>query len=160
MLEMVKELLDYNECTGKFYWKKSVKGSKGIGKEAGTLTRKGYVDVCIKGKKYGLHRLAFLLKTGCIPKCVDHINGIKNDNRWCNLREATYNQNGYNYKGTGSKTGYKNVYYDSRGNKKFFVIVVSDGKKIRGGYFSTPEEAREKAIELRTLYHKAFANHG
>lgn len=161
MKELFDKYLRYEENTGIFYWKISVKGSKGIGKEAGTITKKGYKDVCIEGKKYGLHRVAFILKTGKAPACVDHINGIKSDNRWCNLREATYNQNGYNYKGTGSNTGFKNVYYDPRGvEKKYFVAVVVNGKRISGGYFSTPEEASLKAKHLRELHHKEFANHG
>lgn len=156
----IKEYLDYNKETGSFVWKVSIKGSRGIGKEAGTLTAKGYKDVCIKGKKYGLHRLAFLFEEGVVPKCVDHKNGRKADNRWCNLRAATYSENGYNYRGTGSKTGFKNVYYDARGNKKFLVAITTDKKRKTYGYFMTPEEANEEAKRLRVLLHKGFANHG
>lgn len=155
--EYLEKLLDYNEDSGIFTWKVSVKGTKGKGKEAGTLTNKGYKDVCIKGKKYGLHRLAFLLKKGYIPKCVDHVNGVKSDNRWVNLREASYSQNGYNYEGTGSKTGYKNVYYDPRGRKNYFVAITTNKKRKTYGYYYTVKEADEVACELRKLLHGEFS---
>lgn len=152
----LKEILHYEEDTGKFIWKISKKGTKGIGKEAGTLTAKGYIDVCINGKKYGLHRLAFIYMENCIPRCVDHINGNKSDNRWVNLREATYTQNGYNYKGTGSSTGFRNVYFDPRGQKKYFVRLVVEGKKLNFGYYDTPEEASEIALQKRIELHGTY----
>lgn len=155
--EELKQYLHYNPETGIFTWVKSVKGSRGKGKEAGTLTRKGYVDVSIAGKKYGLHRLAFLYMTGEIPHNVDHINNVKNDNRWCNLRAATVTQNSYNYKGTGSSTGYRNVYYDPRGVKKFFVVIVANKVVHKLGYFMTPEEANEVAKSKRKELHGEFA---
>ena len=154
----IKNLLEYDEYTGIFTWKVSRKGTKGINSQAGTVTTKGYVDVCIDGKKYGLHRLAFLFKTGDIPTCVDHRNGVKSDNRWENLRPATYSENGYNYKGTGSATGFKNVYYDPRGIKKYFVVLVVDGRRKSFGYFHTPEEASAVAKQARTVYHKDFSH--
>lgn len=156
----LNKILDYNPETGVFVWKIPVKGSKGKGEKAGTLTRKGYVDVCIKGKKYGLHRLAFVAMTGEVPKCVDHINGIKSDNRWCNLRPATYRENGYNYAGTGSSTGYKNVYVDKRFPGKFFAQLVVEGKPKRLGTFSSAEEASYVAKEARIKYCGEFVNHG
>jgi hypothetical protein len=156
----VKQLFEYNLDTGVFLWRVSRKGSKGKGKEAGTVAQNGYRDVCIDGKKYGLHRLAFMYVTGDLPRCVDHINGIKSDNRWINLRSATYNQNGYNYAGTGSKTGFKNVYYDPRGQKKYFVALVVNGVRKSFGYYQTPEEASEIATKQRVVHHQEYAHHG
>lgn len=154
----LKNILAYDPNTGVFTWNIGVKGSKGKGKEAGTITTKGYRDVCIYGRKYGLHRLAFLFMLGEVPTCVDHINGIKSDNRWNNLRPATYSQNGYNYKGTGTKTGFKNVYYDPRGNKKFMVAIVVDGKRKSLGYYHTADEAAIIAKQARNKYHGAFSH--
>lgn len=154
--EKANYLLNYDEESGIFTWKVPVKGTKGKGKQAGTLTHKGYVDVCIEGVKYGLHRVAFLLKTGNVPLCVDHVNCIKSDNRWVNLRPANYSENGYNSKGAGSSTGYKNVYYDPRGNKKYFVVIVVAGKRMSLGYHNTPEEADKVAKKARKEHHKEF----
>jgi hypothetical protein len=153
----LKNILEYNPETGSFIWIKHIKGTKGLHSEAGTLSYNGYRDVCIKGKKYGLHRLAFLYMTGHIPDNVDHINCIKHDNRWCNLRPATVRENSFNYKGTGSKSNYKNVYYDPRSRKKWFVrITDSEGNKISLGYFQTPEEANDVAKAARLKHHGQF----
>ena len=158
--EDANRLFDYNKETGIFTWKISVKGSKGKGNIAGTLAHNGYIDVCINYKKYGMHRIAFLIETGEVPRCVDHKNGIKSDNRWENLRPASVAQNSYNYKGVGSKTGYKNVYYDKRGTNHFYVYLIVNKKRIHGGYYATPEEGAIRATELRNRYHGEFANHG
>lgn len=148
--EKLKSILLYDSDTGDFIWIKSIKGTRGIGKKAGTVTNKGYVDVCINGKKYGLHRLAFLYKTGSIPKTVDHINGIKSDNRWDNLRECSLIENALNSPIVRSKSGFKNVYHDPRGVKKWAVVVFDvKGNKHCIGYYLTPEEGNVAAIAAR-----------
>ena len=154
--DKLKELLDYNQDTGIFTWKVPVKGSKGRGKIAGTKTKKGYVDVCIQGKKYGLHRLAFLYMTGQIPKCVDHKNTIKSDNRWLNLREATYETNSYNYGNRKSITGIRNVYYDPRGKSKYFVYLKVAGKGKHYGFFESLAAAGKAADMARKEQHGEY----
>lgn len=153
----LKAILEYSTETGDFKWKIPRKGSKGQHIPAGTLTNKGYKDVCINGKKYGLHRLAFLYMLGYMPTAVDHINGVKSDNRWANLRPATVRENSFNYKGGDSISKYRNVYYDPRGNKKWFVrITTSEGVKMNLGYFMTAEEANEVASEAREKHHGEY----
>lgn len=157
--EQIRELLYYDQDTGKFLWRVSRKGSKGKWNEAGTLTNKGYVDVCIEGKKYGLHRLAFLWREGWIPRCVDHINGDKADNSWNNLRPANYRENGFNCKGRGTITGFKNVYKDKRYEDSFYVSLYINGKQKRMGTYKTAEEANKAAIEMRIKTQGEFSNH-
>ena len=80
--EYLKSILDYCPITGIFIWKYN-------GEEAGSVYTTGYVRIQHKGKRYFAHRLAFLYMTGKMPKYVDHINGIRDDNSWKNLRTAT-----------------------------------------------------------------------
>lgn len=58
----------------------------------------GYIVIKIDGNRHYGHRLAFLYMTGEWSKhLVDHKPpGMKSDNRWENIREATYTQNAYN----------------------------------------------------------------
>ena len=61
-----------------------------VGAIAGTLYPNCYRYVTINRKRYCEHRLAWLYVYGKWPEdMVDHINGIKDDNRIENLREAT-----------------------------------------------------------------------
>ena len=154
--ERLKQLLTYFPETGLFIWNIPVKGTRGKGKEAGTRTKKGYVDVCIEGKKYGLHRLAFLYMLNTLPLCVDHKNTLKWDNRWENLRPATYETNGYNYGGRETHSGVRNVYYDPRGKSKYFVFLKVGGKKHHYGFFQTIEEAALVANNARRELHGEF----
>jgi len=54
------------------------------------------IHVCWQGrfKTKLAHRVAFLLMTGAWPNgLVDPINGVRNDNRWCNLRDVSAKEN-------------------------------------------------------------------
>lgn len=83
----LKKLLYYNPDTGIFTWKinsrRSLKDAP-----AGNLHPSGYIRIGIDSKEYRAHRLAFLYMEGYIPENdVDHINRVRDDNRWKNLRE-------------------------------------------------------------------------
>ena len=85
--EELKELLDYNPETGLFTWNvyNNIKNKT----TAGTFND-GYIQIKIKQKIYQAHRLAWLYVYGEWPKGqIDHINGIRDDNRIENLRDVT-----------------------------------------------------------------------
>lgn len=80
---------------------------------------------------------------------VDHINGIRTDNRSCNLREVSRGQNRINSVSrnqAGRKSRYKGVQYmgyDPRARNKMWRTMLSKGMwhKRCGGYYETEEEA-------------------
>lgn len=113
-----------------------------VGDIAGRIYPHGYRQICINSKSYAEHRLAFLYVNGEWPKNqVDHINGIKDDNRWCNLREATRNENLYNIgKYPRNKSGFKGVDF-VRSLKKWQARITVNGERIHLGYFDNPELA-------------------
>ena len=110
--------------------------------------KKGYLYISVNGLTYVAHRLAWLYMTGKWPTVlIDHKNGDKMDNRFANLREATYLQNFWNRgKRSDNTSGYKGVSYN-RKLKKYGarVTVKKNGVTEHNhiGVFDTAEEAYE-----------------
>ena len=81
----------YDEETGKLINKKWNREYPGV------IFNNGYVRVIVffQGKQFKLwkHRLVFFLVYGRFPKEIDHINGLKTDNRIENLREVSGSEN-------------------------------------------------------------------
>jgi hypothetical protein len=153
------EALTYNPNTGEFVWLISDNQHMCIGEMAGTKEINYYRRIMYKGVRYKSHRLAWFWMTGAWPKHqIDHINGIKHDNRWSNLREATNMQNQYNTKIQKSNTsGFKGV-HKKTSTGKWVARITIEGKRIYLGEFNTPQEANESCIAIRKYTHKEFYN--
>ena len=139
----VHELFDYNPDTGVVTRKIKV-GQRGqAGAVVGCLTKKGYLSVRIDGKFYLLHRVIFLHAYGRMPKLqIDHMNGVKNDNRLANLREATESQNSQNVKAhADSSSGFLGVSWKAQ-SRKWRASIGIDGRHKHLGYFSSKEDAQ------------------
>jgi hypothetical protein len=90
------EIFRYDMITGKLYWNVNRSRRQEKGKEAGSY-RNGYRLVEYCGKPYSVHRIIWLLTYGNWPNGeIDHINGIKDDNRICNLRDVSHRGNTQN----------------------------------------------------------------
>lgn len=154
--DKLRTLLNYNPETGKFTWLIKPSIGTAIGATAGSLTRKGYIHISIggQGKQYCAHRLAWLYVTGKWPKDqIDHINGVRHDNRFSNLREASSALNGQNRHGAQSnnKSGMLGVSQVRAG--KYRATIRINQKKVHLGYFTTPQKAH-------AAYVTAKRNHG
>jgi len=156
MIQQLENLFDIDVENGKIFWKNPPKNhSDLIGKEAGFSTNNDYFRIKINGKSYRRGRLIFLYAYKRFPfPCIDHINGIKTDDRLKNLREATVTQNNWNHK-FRKKTS--NLPMGIKKNKNRFVARISYNKKpINIGSFKTLEEAHQayklKRIELYGEY--------
>jgi len=105
--DRLKELLHYCPDTGIFTWKVKYSRCLNIGDIAGCLDKSnGYIKIGIDKKAYRAHRLAFLYMDGALPpRHVDHVNRIRNDNRWDNIRHATPMDNMKNRKGNNAFVG-------------------------------------------------------
>lgn len=144
--EKLKSVLKYDKETGVFSWlitRPNIPKIK-IGTPAGYLNPNGYIYIRISGKYYKAHRLAFLYETGKMPiNDVDHIDGIKNNNAFLNLRNATRIENSRNRSfQSNNTTGFKGVTF-CKYHKKYKAYCSINGVKKSLGYFSTPEEASE-----------------
>ncbi len=158
--EELKELMLYDPETGKFSWIKSRRGVRSM-EAAGCVTKRGYVNIYINYKKYLAHRLAWLYVHGkWPPEQIDHINGVRSDNRICNLREASGCQNQLNrWVDCRNKSGIKGVCWH-KNNQKWQAQTSIDGKEYYLGQFIDIKDAERAVVEFRNKHHKEFCNHG
>jgi hypothetical protein len=102
-----------------------------------------------KKPQLAIHRLIMGAKKG---QSIDHINGDFFDNRRCNLRFATKQQNNWNKRiNPKNKTGAIGVYW-SKDASKYRARIGFNGKTINLGYFETVEDARDAYIEASNKY--------
>lgn len=151
-VERLRELLDYDPDTGLFTWRVRTSKCVTVGAIAGCLD-KGYLRIQIDRRLHLAHRLAWLYITGDWPPAqIDHINGIRDDNRIANLRAATRAENMHNRRKPHSNTtsGYLGV---SRYRGKFMAQIKLDGKSKFLGLFDTPEEAHAVYLEAKRRLH-------
>lgn len=157
--DLVDRLLNYDPISGVFIWKKT-SGRAIEGKPAGHTCPRGYVHIWINGRTWRAHRLAFLVMTGDWPVFgVDHMNGVKNDNRWENLRDVPDAINIQNKHRT--RAGRKHSHLplgvsicpDSQ-IRPYRAKVQVEGKIIHLGLFETPELAHRAYIEAKRIHHE------
>ncbi len=144
--ELVR-LLSYDPETGVFRWRSKRRPRVQAGDIAGTLTRFGYGQIEINHHIYRSHRLAWLYFYGEWPKSeIDHQNGIKDDNRISNLREATHAENSRNRPAQRNNTsGHKGI---APCGRRWVARIHLNGKTTYLGLYKTVAEAvavRKKA---------------
>ena len=160
--ERAHEVFCCDPSTGDLVWKRRPHPqARAIkpGQSAGCRNiRTGYRDVSIDKRAYPVHRIIYLMVHGEWPAGeIDHINGIKHDNRIANLRVATHTQNMANkgaYK--NSKTGVKGVSYHKR-DRKYYVCISASGKQHHVGSFKTIADAQQAYAEAAKRLHGDFA---
>jgi hypothetical protein len=151
------EILEYNQETGKLFWRHNGRGPQKAGAEAGTNHSEGYRNIAIKRTRYFAHRLAYKMVHGIDPECVDHINGDKLDNRISNLRNCTFKQNSANTKKSSRNTsGYKGVFW-RKGKNRFVARIKIDGKTKCLGSFEKAEDAYRVYVEAFSALRGEFA---
>lgn len=156
--DSIKALFIYDEQTGVFTRRVTSNARAPAGTTAGTKIN-GYLKVVIGRRPYLLHRLAWLYVTGEMPPPgvqIDHINQIKSDNRFANLRLATPELNAQNIRQPqgwrGRTSEHRGVHWDSRRGMWFAQIAVS-GKKKFLGRFASEAQAKQAYEAARDALH-------
>jgi len=134
--ERLKELLDYNPDTGVFTWKVIRWGGIAAGKQAGCVIPNGYRQIRVDYKLYQASRLAWLFMEGYLPEYdTDHINRIRGDDRWINIRHVSRQCNirnqGRSKKNTSGVTG---VCWDKKCGKWMARIKINYKEKNLGRF--------------------------
>ncbi len=138
----------YNPDTGVFTRRIDWYGVK-AGSVVGADDGAGYVQIGVKGKVYRAHRLAWLYMTGENPRKIDHKNGNRSDNRWCNLQKANDSENSQN------RTSVAGVTY-IKGGKSWAARIQLNGVSHHLGCFKDRELAELVAAEARDKYFNKF----
>ena len=156
----VRDLLDYNPETGHFTWlKKPHKKATAIkvGDRAGTTDTDAIVNIFIDGNGYKAHRLVWFWMYGEWPaSIIDHINGIRSDNRLDNLRQGTRSLNNQNkLRSRGKKKELLGVFISRLGKytARIQVNLAGRGIQLHLGTYETQEEAFEVYCSAKKLLH-------
>lgn len=154
--ERLKELFHYDSGTGIFTRKVQTSSRAKIGMVVGCPDRHGHLLCRVDGKRYSLHRLAWLYVTGEFPVMeIDHISGEKSDNRFLNLREADRSLNMQNIirASSNNKTGLLGV-VSTRNPRTFLARIRVNGRNMHLGSFRTPQEAHEAYVSAKRQFHQ------
>ena len=158
--ERLQELLHYCPETGVFTWIHGNGKSVKAGDAAKNVDVNGYPRTKINRVLYKLHKLAFLYMTGLWPtEKTDHINGVRHDNRYVNLRAATNQENMRNAKRYSNNTsGITGVYWHIN-NRKWWAQINNGIKDTYLGVYEHWFDAvcARKSAEVRYEFHE---NHG
>lgn len=150
----LKALLHYNPSTGVFTRIKRTSNKINVGDIAGYKNDNGYVLIGLKGIARRAHRLAWLYMTGSWPKYeIDHINHIRSDNRFINLREVTHQENAKNTPlRKDNISGVTGVYWV---RDKWMARINIKPKYISLGCFADKFEAicARKSAEIKYGFH-------
>lgn len=162
-------LLSYNPSTGELRWRERTPetfpyhakrtrehtcanwNAQWAGEIAGTVDFLGRRQVRIKGRIYKAHRVIWLMVYGKFPEDqIDHINGVRDDNRLDNLREATQAQNQQN-RSRRSKRGLIGTYLHESG--RWCGRIRVNGVTHHLGLFDSAEEAHAAYCEKKEKLH-------
>jgi hypothetical protein len=171
--ELLRQLIRYDPDTGTLFWLKrdrkffpsergcNVWNSLWPGKPAlNHISVYGYRVGAVMGVKLLAHRAALMIYHGRpISDHIDHINGIRHDNRLCNLREVTRQINNRNARLYSSNTsGVAGVMWEES-HKAWSAKINFDGKQRRIGRFKNKEDAIAARREAEAQ-HGYTARHG
>lgn len=170
-IEKLRSLLRYDPETGMLFWRERPSGlfklvrdanawnARFALKEAFTQTSKwGYKVGLISGLPYRAHRVAWTIQTGAWPKNdIDHVNGNRPDNRFCNLREATRSENNRNTSARSKSTSqFLGVCWTTE-RSKWLVRAKINGRVRHIGSFKSEIDAARAYDEVARKHFGDFA---
>lgn len=142
--ERLREVLIYDPETGVFTWRVRM-GSRAMrGSRAGSRANHGYWLIRVYWRGYPAARLAWLYMTGAWPSAtIDHINRVRDDDRFANLREATrQEQHGNKDLYARNTSGVRGVNRNKR-TGRWRAHIGTNGRMRHLGFFDTKEAAAD-----------------
>jgi hypothetical protein len=153
-------LFKYDPETGILTRRISPSKNVKAGDVAGTISGGGHLQLKVNHVSYGVHRICWFMTYGRWPHYqLDHINGVRTDNRMSNLREVSSAENCRNRSiQADNKSGVTGVSWHKKYGR-WSAYIGHNGKLIYLGMFDRFEDAvaARKAAEVLYGYHQ---NHG
>lgn len=125
----------YNYINGKLH-RKYKNHNHAEGNECGYIDKRGYVRTKLNSKMTFAHRVIWEMHNGEVPEGmeIDHINGVKHDNRIENLRCVDRFINCKNAsKRSDNKSGTTGVSY-SNSKQRWVVQLQKDGVRVNKAF--------------------------
>jgi hypothetical protein len=146
-------LFAYEPTTGQLTWRNPPHPRLRAGDEAGYSHKKGYRRVSVQGRSYLVHRIVWLYVYGQWPSAtIDHINGLRADNRLQNLRDVLHATNCENLR--EARQGKELPLGVTPHHGKFQARIRVKGRLQNLGHFPTPEEAHEVFVAAKRRLHE------
>lgn len=150
--ERLRELLHYDPETGEFANLVNRRRAR-VGASPAVKGPHGYLVVVLEYGKYLAHRLAWFYVTDNWPTEIDHINGIKTDNRFTNLREVARRTNQENVRHPRKRV--TDLPLGVRPSlSKFSASITVNYKNKYLGTFDSPEEAHAAYLKAKRKLHE------
>lgn len=167
-VEYLRESLKYDAEVGILTWKSRPRlrfkterdwrawNTRYAGKTAGVLLERGYYGLRICGVRYLLHRVIWKFVTGDEPlETIDHVDLDPSNNRWSNLRTATFTEQQYNSPLQKNNTsGVRGVSLRPWG--KWRAEIWEGGRNRYLGMFDTKDAAAATYKEVARELHGEF----
>lgn len=143
-----RTLWAYDAASGALTWLVDASPRYRVGMQAGHLNAQGYVVIGYGYRLWYAHRLAWIIVTGAWPVGeIDHIDAVKDNNRWSNLRDVPKSLNQANTVVRSDNTsGFKGVSRKA-GRNRWAASIQKDGRQRHLGYFDTAEAAHAAYVE-------------
>jgi hypothetical protein len=153
-VERLRQVLNYDPATGMFTWKVSLRNRTLPGDKAGYMNNQGYMLCVIDQQKIRLHRAAWAIYYGTMPEGhLDHINGVRHDNRIENLRIATASENMQNTAlRKNSTTKVKGIHLRKDTGKYSSSITVNGVTHWLGCFDNISDAKRARLAAENTLH--------
>lgn len=153
--DRLRALFTYDQDTGVFT--RRVRSANVLaGSVAGSLSH-GYMRIGVDGRQYAAHRLVILYVEGEFPPDqIDHINGVRTDNRLANLRHASNSVNGQNKRRaliSNKSCGLLGASFH-KGAGKWSAQIKTNGKSKHLGLFESADMAHAAYLVAKRSLHE------